>query len=286
MPKCISSLECSKGGFFLCNGHVFHHRRTTDTTHMLPAIWFKYTAQILTRIPTKIYITHPSTKKTLNTDMKKTLCIVNLVCMASLAATAQAQTYYQDSFNRTGELNGTAPTTNTGGNHWTVSTGTGSYATNGSAVYDKKAAYDSAYLPVNGSSGVTLDGTKDFTLSATITPDTTSGYYLGISLSTNPTPTNLWDSGLATMSLGNGYSGVWQGGTNLAYDYFTAGTFTITINYSHMAGTITFKYGSTVAYTLTGVTAAQVAAVRSVTIGNSAATPAALLGNFTLVVGP
>jgi len=208
----------------------------------------------------------------------------------TVSASGGTTTYYQDSFNRSGDLQGSAPGVHdTDSNTWTVSSGTGSYTTNGSVVYDKKAAYDAAWLPVNGSSGVTLDGTKNFTLSATITPDT-SGYWLGISLNTAAPGSggNIFSYGLVSLVVGNGYSGAFSGSSDLTYNYTTPGAGTgaaTSLTYSASAGTMTFTVGTTTVYTLTGVTASQIASVRAISLGNSACTTSATIGNYTLTVG-
>jgi hypothetical protein len=146
---------------------------------------------------------------------------------------------------------------------------------------------------VNGSSGVTLDGTKNFTLSVVVTPAAVSSARTGISLNT-AVPGNLYTSDFAAMSTCSGFAGAYAfNGGNINYNYAAGitGATTISISYSASAGTLTYKVGSTTLYTQTGVTAAQVAAVRYITLGDDGygggdATPAPTFDNFTLSVGP
>lgn len=197
--------------------------------------------------------------------------------------------YYQDSFSRSGELNGSTPDiANTGGNHWTVSTGPGAYATNGGAVYDRNVAYDAAYLPVNGSSGVTLDGTKNFTLSATLTPDSTGQWY-GIALNTSTISAggNVSTNNLAMLTLGNTYAGAFHGDINLTYGYngYAAGNpYSVSLFYNALTGTITYTAGGSVIYALSGITASQISSLRAVSLGNGYSSTSATADNFALVV--
>jgi fibronectin type 3 domain-containing protein len=198
--------------------------------------------------------------------------------------------YYQDGFSRTGELNGSAPDAHdTNSNTWTVGNGSGVYSTNGTVAYDHDAAYDAAYLPVNGSSGITMDGTKNFTLSAIITPDS-SGQWMGISLNTgSPGTGNIFTNGLVEIIAGNGYAGAFNGGTNLTYSYGTPGTGSpakCSLTYNASAHAVTYMVGTTTVYTLTGVTAAQIASLRDVSLGNGEATSSATIDCFTLTIGP
>ena len=191
--------------------------------------------------------------------------------------------YYQDSFTRTGELQGSAPDVhNTGSNTWTVSSGTGHYATTGTVVHDLAAAYDDAYLPVNGTSGVTLDGTANFTLSATITPDST-GYRSGIALNTAGTSVldelTVGGTGLSAVTVNAG-SPNYIGDSNLV----SGSSYTISIAYSALNGTIIYSEGSNVLYTQTGVTASQIASLRAVALVNTNASSTATADNFTLSV--
>ena len=190
--------------------------------------------------------------------------------------------YYQDSFHRTGDLQGSSPDVhNTGNATWTTSRGPGTYLTTGTGVHDNKAEYDDAHLPVNGSSGVTLDGTANFTLSATVTPDST-GYRLGISLDT---------SGPAVLDE------LTVGGTRLAgvivngrSDYIgdsdlVAGTpYNISIAYSALNGTLIYSEGSNIIYTQTGVLPSQIASLRDIALVNTSASPTSTWDSFTLSV--
>jgi hypothetical protein len=107
--------------------------------------------------------------------------VVGAVCIfavafLSLPALTNGATVYYDSFSRTGGLEGSSPNTTANGNTWTEMawwngaypsggyiTLNGSYAPSGNA---SSTAGAGGFLPVNGSSGVTLDGTKSFTVSA------------------------------------------------------------------------------------------------------------------------
>jgi fibronectin type 3 domain-containing protein len=207
-----------------------------------------------------------------------------------------ATTYYQDSFSRTGDITGSTPdVTNTGGATWANQAGTGQYPISGGTASIAPSAYSwsAEYLPVNGSSGVTLDGTKNFTLSVVVTPAAVSSARTGISLNT-AVPGNLYTSDFAAMSTCSGFAGAYAfNGGNINYNYAAGitGATTISISYSASAGTVTYQVGSTTLYTQTGVTAAQVAAIRYITLGDDGygggdATPAPTFDNFTLTVGP
>lgn len=201
---------------------------------------------------------------------------------------------YQDSFGRSGELVGSTPDiANVNGNTWLSTTGTGQYIVNGSTVAVSATAYpySAAYLPVNGTSGVTLDGTKDFTLSVVITPGSTG--LTGISLNTGLSSySNLFSNDLAALATSNSFAAAYafnNGNTNYNYGPGVSGATTISIVYSASAGTLTYNVGNAVVATQTGVTASQVAAVRAVALGddgygNGNALPAPTFDNFTLSV--
>lgn len=190
--------------------------------------------------------------------------------------------YYQDGFTRTGELQGSAPDVhNTNSHTWTVNSGTGIFATNGSAAYPVHASYSSAYLPVNGTSGIVLDGTVNFTLSAAINPDS-SGYRLGICLNTDANTivdkVALGGTGLSEVIANGGLSNY------IGDSALVSGTpATASIAYSALNGTIIFSADNTILYTLTGVTAGQIAALRDVAIYDGAST-STTVDNFTLTV--
>lgn len=201
-------------------------------------------------------------------------------------------TYYQDSFNRTGDLNGSKPTVDTNGNTWSVTAGNGGgYSTNGgvATVSGTIYAFNESCLPVNGASGVTLDGSKDFTLSVGLTTSTTGQF--GIFLSVSGSPGSLFGASLASIGTG-GYLAAYvynQGLIN--YDFATAiPSPTVSLAYSATGGTLTYTVGGTVVTTATGVTLAQIAAIRSVGIGDQGygggdGAPTPTFNNFTLTVG-
>lgn len=206
---------------------------------------------------------------------------------------AESAVVYQDSFNRTGVLDGTSPdVVNTGGNVWVTNTNSGNYSTNGSAAYlDNTDFYGAAYLPVNGGSGVILDGTVDFTLSAVLTP---VAFKPEISISlTNAfnADGDLNNVNLVTLNVGNGYAFARVGNTLPAANFSTplAGVpQTVSLAYSALNQTITFTAGGVSVYTLTGVTTTQISSLQYVAFGNAAfdTNPTATFQNFTLDVVP
>jgi hypothetical protein len=228
---------------------------------------------------------------------------VNTVGTSSLSneanATPGASTgstiYYQDGFSRTGDMTGSAPDVmDAGGATWSNLAGTGEYPVNGTTASINPAAYSwsAEYLPVNGTSGVTLDGTKNFTLSVVVTPSAVAGDRTGISLNT-AAPGNLYSSALAAMSTCTGFEGAYlfnNGLINYNYGPGVSGATTISLVYSAAATTLTYNVGSSVLYTQTGVTAAQIASIRYVALGDDgygggAALPAPTFDVFTLSVG-
>lgn len=197
--------------------------------------------------------------------------------------------YYRDDFSRKGELDGSSPAVkNTGKNTWSVSTGPGTYSTNGKGVSDSGAAYDAAFLPVNGTSGITLDGTQNFTLSATVAPDTAG--WIGISVTMAPITNghNIFDNGLAEMTVANGNTTTYNQATIVKYlpfgDAITA-PYAASITYHAKSGTITYTVGDTVVGTLPDVKPEQIAALTSVAMGNGNCGPTATFNNFTFSVG-
>jgi len=214
---------------------------------------------------------------------------------ATTAATAPAvpagQTiYYQDNFARAGEFDGSSPDVkNTGNAKWTVSSGPGAYTTNRIGVSDANAVYDAAYLPVNGASGVTLDGKQNFTLTATLAPDT-SNNWMGISLTTTPLTSgqNIFGGALVALTVSNGCAMAFQGQTNIKYDPFgdaAAPPYVISLSYHAKSGTITYSLAGQVIATQPNVTPDQIAALATVALGNGTAGPTAMITNFTLSVG-
>lgn len=216
---------------------------------------------------------------------------VTLASGPHASAVAATQTIsYQDNFSGKGELNGASPDVkNTGTNKWTVANGAGSYTMNGSSVSDTIPGYDATFLPVNGTSGVTLDGKQNFTLSATVSPDSTG--WLGISLNTAPIPANenLNDAQIAQLTTTVSESNAYNGPTKLMvaqHDGYTAGTpYVISLTYHAKSGTITYTVGDKVIATATGIKPDQIAALAIVAMGNGNSTSAATFSNFTLGVG-
>lgn len=224
-------------------------------------------------------------------SMKKSARSTNIA-----SSTSSRQTViYQDNFGRKGELDGSAPTlVNTARATWTSSTGASQYATSGDAAALSPSAYgySVAYLPVNGASKITLDGTKDFTLSVVVKPG--SAGRTGISLNTGILPryANLFTNDFAALSTSSGFAGAYAfNGGNIGYNYAPGinGPTTISLAYSASARTLTYTVGSTTVYTQTGVTQEQVAAVRYVSIGNDGygvgpTNSAPTFNNFTFAV--
>ncbi len=217
-----------------------------------------------------------------------------------LAATAPAQIiYYQDSFNRTGPLLGTAPdVVNTNGNLWQSQAGgfeTPSYSTaGGSASFSGN--FGSIYLPVNGGSGVILNGTQDFVLSVQIV---SVGTPIGIALDTAPIIGNNGDQFItgaghpSTILASLGTYGF--GSTNALYgNSYIAQTpgggpssGTLAISYDASAETLTYSVNNVSIGVATGVTAAQIASLNYVSINNGSFGPSAgTFDNFTLTVVP
>jgi hypothetical protein len=201
-------------------------------------------------------------------------------------------TYYQDSFSRTGDMTGSAPdVTDTGGATWSNSAGTGQYPIAGGTASINPAAYSwsAEYLPVNGTSGITLDGTRDFTLSVVVTSPASGR--TGICLSTG-VPGNLYSNAFAAMSTCSSFTGAYAfngGAINYNFGAGISGATTISLAYSASAGTLTYKVGSLTLATETGVTPAQVATIRYVGLGDDgygggAAAPAPTFDNFTFTV--
>ena len=212
------------------------------------------------------------------------------------APQAKLTIVYQDNFGRKGELDGSAPAVvDLGGAIWSSSNGANQYATSGSAAAVSTFAYgySVAYLPVNGASSVTLDGTKDFTLSVKVTPGATGRTGISLNTGTLLRYSNLFTNDFAALSTSSGFAGAYAfNGGNIGYNYAPgiSGPTTISLNYCASARTLTYTVGHTTVYTQSGVTATQVAAIRYVAMGNDgygggAATPEPSFGNFTFAVG-
>ena len=181
---------------------------------------------------------------------------------------------YQDKFGRKGDLDGSGPSAvNAGCTTWTSSTGLNQYTTSGASAAMSPTAYSFslAYLPVNGTSRVTLDGTKDFTLSVVVTPGATGR--TGISLNTGKLErySNLFSQDFAALTTSPGFAGAYAfNDGNIDYNYGPGikGPTTVSIAYSAADGILTYTVGHTVVHIQKGVTPDQVAAIRYVAMGN------------------
>jgi len=122
-------------------------------------------------------------------------------------------------------------------------------------VASSNNAYNTAYLPVNGSSGVILDGSKDFTLSVAVTPGSAGA--TGVSLSSVASPGAIFNNSLATLVTGSGVTAYAFNGGGITYVGGFAGTNTVSLAYSASAGTLTYTVGGTVMLTQSGVTSAK-----------------------------
>jgi hypothetical protein len=205
--------------------------------------------------------------------------------------------FYQDNFGRKGEFNGTSPDAkNTNGATWTVAKGPGTYTTTGDAVYDSNAGYDIAYLPVNGTSGVVLDGKHNFILSATLMPDYSKGSWMGISM--NSTPVSSGQNvgvGLADLTFGDSVATAYFKGTTVQYccvdntrhliEPGKKGPFIISMMYHAKSGSITYSILGVVIGVSPDIKPGQIAALSSIALGNGNSGPTAVISNFTLGVG-
>ncbi|HEY6879266.1 MAG TPA: family 16 glycosylhydrolase [Polyangiales bacterium] len=203
---------------------------------------------------------------------------------------------YQDGFTRVKDLNGSPPDTTTNMQKWTVSTGNGQFLSNGSAVVVSTTSYpyNAAYLAVNGNSGVVLDGTTSFTLSALVSPG--SKGIAGIALNNAMTANaNMYSGSLATLGTTTGYlsaSTFSTGATSYNYGKPPAAPTLLQLKYDAGAGSLDYSVGATVVRRQTGVTAAQIAALRAISIGNhgfgngtGATSPEPRFDDFKLAIG-
>ena len=198
---------------------------------------------------------------------------------------------YKDNFHRAGDLAGSSPDTkNTNGAKWTVSSGPGTYTTKPDGLHDNVVAYDAAFLPVNGTSGITLDGKQSFTLSATLSPDS-AGNWLGISLNTHGPDQaghNIFDGGITALTIGYGHAMAYKEQTILKYDPFGDSIkmpYSVSISYHAANNEITYSIGDSVIATLPGVKPEQIAALSAVALGNGSCASTANITDFTLSVG-
>lgn len=213
--------------------------------------------------------------------------------MAALA-TSPAAIVYQDSFSRLGPLLGTAPdVVNTNGNLWQFQQAGQVYSTNNSSA-NNAGVFGSIYLPVNGTSGVILDGTSDFTLSVNV--NGSAGPHMGIALNTTVYGGgDMWagnndPQGEILAALGVNTNGqttsTYDNGTLYAINgnaFALPTTTTLTMSYTAATDTLVYTAGATIIRTQTGVSAAQIAGLTYVSLDNgSYATNAGTFDNFTL----
>ena len=238
----------------------------------------------------------------------------NAVIAATLtlgfAGTVSAGILYQDGFSRgtvgtPAILQGTAPdVVNSAGALWQQEQGGQVFRTNGSTA-NNTGVYGEIYLPVNGGSGVgsagpTLDGTVDFTFSVLATQGNTSTTppTMGIILNTSVNNSgNIFNDSaqpgvFAGLGLNNGNAVAVDGRAHGDFAdgvALTAGNpITLTLKYTASLGTITYTVSNGLTlnntfYTTTGVTAANIAALRYVSLDNgSFATNNGTFDNFLL----
>ncbi|MFA7345219.1 MAG: PEP-CTERM sorting domain-containing protein [Terrimicrobiaceae bacterium] len=232
--------------------------------------------------------------------------------LAGLAGSASAAIVYQDSFNRSGTLAGSAPdVVNTNSNTWSVAGQAGVVpSTNGSVLpAPAQSQWDSpwttALLPVNGTSGVTLNGSQSFTLSAsalnlsnglleiglrnsagawygiTVGPGNTG--YLQFGIPADPDLTHLYNMSGVTQPVnlalsydaGNGHLTALLNGTAMPFSYKHAG--------SNADGSYTMSAAEVQALSNVGIVFHKYSYVANAYVpGTSGAT----LDNFTLTVVP
>lgn len=202
--------------------------------------------------------------------MKKSLAIgVAALGLVALAVPSKAQVIYQDSFNRTGNLAGSFPDTDAGGDAWQTSLPS-IYSTSAGTVSINAGtySYQGAFLPVNDNASDQLTGLQDFTLSATMQAGA-EGTSVGIALLDAPVGgyQGFNNDALASVQLGTSYE-FWTGGgqSNYVWEGATSPT-VLSLVYSAEAGTITYDVGSTVIETVTGVTPGEISALTDVSFG-------------------
>jgi hypothetical protein len=160
------------------------------------------------------------------------------------SSTSSSTDGYNDNFTRTGALTGSEPdVADTNGNKWAETyygnLGGNSLAPNGTKLPSASGNIDGGVLPVNGTSGVTLDGTKDFTLSANFVTGTSyNSAVLSLGTSLNGVAALKLNSGISTSAdaYGNG-SVVGLGNKN----YNGTQINTLTMSYRAATGLITFE---------------------------------------------
>jgi hypothetical protein len=198
---------------------------------------------------------------------------------------------YQDSFAKSGHLDGSKPAS--GAATWASSADPGDYILNGHELEMKTSAYgySAAYLPVNGATGIVLDGSKDFTLSVVVTPGANGRTGISLNGGTMGRYSNIFSNTFAALSTSKGFAGAYQFvGGNISYNYAPGVDQPTRVSIAYKAATKTLVYtvGATTVYTQTGVTAEQVAAIRYVSLGNdgyNGAAPPPKFSDFVFTVG-
>lgn len=213
--------------------------------------------------------------------------LIVLTGVTFTAVAAKATTIYYDSFDQAGTVSGTTPDVTINSNTWA---GSSALSANGSALPSTGAAYSALYLPVNDTSGVTLDGSKDFTLSADVWA-TTGEIHLILCTNTS------FGSGDSSANTANWYlenhglqirqRGTWKG--SLSGSYVTSPSQTINLELSYSAATQQISFmlnGTPVTQSANpmNVTAVDIQALHSV--GFNFYNADAGVDNFTLTVVP
>jgi hypothetical protein len=204
------------------------------------------------------------------------LASVALLAVASMPSVT-AQTFYHDSFSGSySDINGQEPdVTDTLGNTYTTAGNAGDTFTASGGVAspndlgNESAGYATAFLPVNGTSGVILTGLANFTLSVDI-GDFTGDGYAGLDLDTAAPTFAGQESTLAFLEVESGRTQSFYGSGFSNYLGATTPTQgagvvnTYTLAYNALAGTIDYEVNGTSYATETGVTATDVAAVTDI----------------------
>ena len=215
--------------------------------------------------------------------------------LLALSAASQAQIVYDDTFAGTGDLVGASPTVGPAGVTWASAEGSGIYQENSGdlQVSTSGNAYTAAYLPVNGSSGVTLDGSEDFTLSCVV--NTPQNGYGGIGLYTGA-PGSLFSPGIGVLGDSSFVTYTVPGSPGNINYYFADGVGadgTISLVYSAEAGTLSYEVNGAIVNGYSGplvysVTPAQIQSITDIGIGDqgsvSTDVPPVTYSNFQLSV--
>lgn len=227
----------------------------------------------------------------------RTVAVLSLSLGFLLAdAPAALTTFYSDGFNRNGALSGSTPDITTNGNQWTnVYSGFtgGAWETNGSvAVMDNPSThFGGAFLAVNGTSGVMLDGTADFTFELTLNqlaaqtpPPAGSDTSFGLTDFANPLDlggdlSTKWLTGMTLNSQGNAFAmkpgSPYQNATSVGIGNPT----TLAISYTALTDTLTY-YVNGVSIGTATATQAQIASTTFIGMGNNFGDPARAQSTF------